>query len=71
MISISNADRDKAVEFIRAYASMLHEQVVRTTKVANEHRMAINLANKLNRKKPLPVGVKPDRKQTTNNRKDK
>lgn len=64
MISISNADRDKAVEFLRAYASMLQEKGVRTTKLLNERRMALNLANKLNRKKPSPVDSTPDRKQT-------
>ena len=67
MISISNADRDKAVEFIRAYASMLQEKGMRTTKQLNERRMALNLANKLDRKKPLPVETKPGRKQITEN----
>lgn len=52
MIGISNADRDKAVEFIRAYASMLQER-----------GMALNLAKKLERKQTLPVESKLDKKQ--------
>lgn len=62
MISISNADRDKAVELIRAYASMLQERGMRTTKQVNYRRMALNLAKKLERKPTLPVQSDPDRK---------
>ncbi len=43
---------------------MLQEKGVRTTKLLNERRMALNLANKLDRKKPSPVDSTPDRKQT-------
>lgn len=64
MISISNADRDKVVEYLRAYASNLQTQGMHTTKQFNERRMALNLANKLERKKPLPVESMPQRKQT-------
>lgn len=53
MISISNADRDKAVEFLRAYASHLQGRGMRTTKLINARRMALNLANKLERKKEV------------------
>lgn len=63
MIGISNADRDKAVEFIRAYASMLQERGMRTTTQFNARRMALNLAKKLERKQMLPVVSKPDKKQ--------
>lgn len=61
MISISNADRDKAIDFLKAYASLLQENGVCTTKTLNERRMALNLAKKLSRK---AVESKPDRKQT-------
>lgn len=64
MISISNADRDKAVEFIRAYASMLPEREMRTTKQVNDRRMALNLAKKLERKPTLPASAMRDKKQT-------
>lgn len=62
MISISNADRDKAVEFLRAYASLLKEHGMRTTKQINARRMALNLAKKLERKQTFPVQSDPDRK---------
>lgn len=64
MISISNADRDKVVEYLRAYASTLQIQGMHTTKQFNERRMALNLAKKLELKKPLPVESTPDREQT-------
>lgn len=63
MIGISNADRDKAVEFIRAYAAKLQECGMRTTMQFNARRMALNLAEKLARKQTLPVASKPDKKQ--------
>lgn len=63
MISISNADRDKAVEFLREYASLLQEHGMRSTKQINARRMALNLAKKLERKQTLPVESKPDKKQ--------
>lgn len=50
MICISNADRYKAVEFIRAYASMLQERGMRTTREMNARRLALNLSRKLERK---------------------
>lgn len=52
MIRISNTDRDKTVEFLKAYASMLKLQGYTTTREANTARIAQNLANKLERKKP-------------------
>lgn len=55
MISISNADRDKAVEFLRAYASILQECGMRTTKQENARRMVLNLAKKMERKQPFTV----------------
>lgn len=55
MISISNQDRDKAVEFLKAFASMLKEQGMHSTKEVNARRMALNLAGKLERKRPLQV----------------
>lgn len=62
MIGNSNADRDKAVEFLRAYASYLQEHGMRTTKLINARRMALNLANKMERKQPLPVESETKRK---------
>lgn len=63
MISISNADRDKMVEFLRAYASDLQEHGMHTLKQINARRMALILAKKLERKQPLPVESRPDKKQ--------
>lgn len=60
MISISNADRDKAVEFLKAYATLLKEGRTRTLKTLNQQRMAMLLAKKLERKQ---VEARPDRKQ--------
>lgn len=54
MISISNADRDKAIEFLRAYAFLLQESGICSTRMANARRMALNLANKLERKSKIP-----------------
>lgn len=65
MISISNTDRDKAVEFLRAYACHLQEHGMRTTKLINARRMALNLAKKMERKQPLPVESEPNRKPIT------
>lgn len=59
MISISNADRDKAVEFLKAYAALLKEGKMRTLKTLNQQRMALILAKKLERKQ---VEARPDRK---------
>lgn len=50
MISISNADRDKIVEDLREYASLLQERGMRTATEYNKRRLALNLANKLERK---------------------
>lgn len=58
MISISNADRDKAVEFLKAYAALLKEGKTRTLRTLNQQRMALILAKKLERK---PVEARPDR----------
>lgn len=57
MIGISNADRDKAVEFIRAYASMLQECGMHTTTQFNARRMALNLA-KNGAQADAPGGIK-------------
>lgn len=62
MISISNADRDKVVEFMRAYASLMQERGMRTAKQINARRMALNLANKMERKPTIPMPSDPDRK---------
>ena len=61
MISISNADRDNAVRFLRAYASLLKGQRRLTSRVLNQRRMAMNLALKLDRKRPLPAADSPGR----------
>lgn len=61
MVSISNADRDKAVEFIRAYVYMLLERGMCTAKQVNARRMALNLANKLERKPTFPAVAMPDK----------
>lgn len=53
MISIANADRDKAVEFLRSYASLLQEHGMHTTREVNARRMALKLANKIERKPML------------------
>ena len=55
MISISNQDRDKAVEFLKAFASLLREHGMQSTKQMNARRMALNLAVKLKRKLPVPA----------------
>lgn len=65
MINISNADRNKVVEFLRAYASMLQEQGMRSTTLYNKRRLALNLAKKLDSKKPFAVETRPDRKRIT------
>jgi hypothetical protein len=52
MISISNADRDKAVEYLKAYAVAMEERGIRSNKEYNKKRMALNLAKKLERKQP-------------------
>lgn len=51
MVNISNADRDKIVEFLRAYASLIRGRGMKSTKEYNQQRMACNLAQKLERKK--------------------
>lgn len=51
MIAISDTDRDKAVAFLKAYAALL-QGIGRTTRQANDRRMALNLAAKLGRKQP-------------------
>lgn len=59
MIHISNADRDKAVEYIRAYADSLDEEARRSTQMYNVRRMARILANKLEMKQPKSAQTKP------------
>lgn len=59
MIRISNADRDKAVEYIEAYADSLTEAESTSTRMYNVRRMAQNLAKKLGRKKPEGAQLKP------------
>lgn len=51
MVNISNADRDKAVEFLRAYVALVREHGARSTKEYNQQRMASILAKKLERNK--------------------
>lgn len=58
MISISNQDRDKAVEFLKAFASLLREHGMRSTKQMNARRMALNLAAKLERKQITEKTIK-------------
>lgn len=60
MISISNADRDKTVEFLRDYAVLLKASGKRTLKAINQQRVALLLAKKLERKE---VEARPYRKQ--------
>lgn len=50
MVNISNADRDKAVELLRAYAALLQQHGCRSTKDFNARRVASILAKKLERK---------------------
>ena len=59
MISISNADRDKAVEYLRAYAEAVRERGTRSTTEYNKTRMALNLAAKLERKQAEALPRKP------------
>ncbi|MCF0187919.1 MAG: hypothetical protein HUK04_00270 [Bacteroidaceae bacterium] len=63
MISISNADRDKAVEYIRAYADSLAEAAQSSTRMYNVRRMARHLADKLDRKQPESAQAKPSQEQ--------
>lgn len=63
MISISNADRDKVVEILQAYASLIKENGMRTIKQTNARSMALRLAKKLGRKHEFPMGSKILRKQ--------
>ena len=58
MISISNQDRDKAVEFLKAFASLLREHGMQSTKQMNARRMALNLAAKLERKQITEKAIK-------------
>lgn len=51
MVNISNADRDKVVEYLRAYAALIRERGMKSTKEYNQQRMASILAKKLERKK--------------------
>lgn len=62
MIGISNTDRDKAVKFLRAYATLLQERGTRTASVINARRMALNLAGKLERKPTVPPQSEPGTK---------
>ncbi len=61
MIHISNADRNKAVEYIRSYADSLDEEARRSTQMYNVRRMARILANKLERKQPEIAQTKPSK----------
>jgi hypothetical protein len=61
MISISNQDRDKAVEYLRAFAASVDDRGLRSSTLSNKRRMALNLAAKLERKMPEPL---PQRKPT-------
>ncbi len=58
MIIISNTDRDRAVEYIRAYVSMLDKRGTLPVRLCNKRRMARKLAMKLEGRKPFPS--KPD-----------
>ena len=58
MISISNQDRDKTVEFLKAFASLLREHGMQSTKQMNARRMALNLAAKLERKQITEKTIK-------------
>lgn len=60
MISISNADRDKTVEFLRDYAALLKASGKRTLKTINQQRVSLLLAKKLERK---AVETIPNRKR--------
>ena len=52
MVSISNADRDMAVAYIRAYAESLTEAARGSSAKANTRRMARLLADRLAKKTP-------------------
>lgn len=63
MISISNADRDKTVEYLRAYAALLQGDSERTVREINTRRMALNLAGRLERKPKLTTLSGPIKRQ--------
>lgn len=64
MIAISNADRDKIVEFLRAYAVQLGKKETHHTPTVNARRMALRLARRLEDRKPLHKQIK-ERKTST------
>lgn len=61
MINISNSDRDKAVEYLRAYADSLSQEARASIRMYNVRRMARNLADKLERKQPECPQSKPSK----------
>ena len=60
MISISNADRDKIVEFLRMLAAELQERPTQSLRRRNARRTALLLASKLEIKKSFPKPGKDD-----------
>ena len=60
MISISNADRDKIVEFLRMLAAELQERPTQSLRRRNARRTALLLASKLETRKTFPKPGKDD-----------
>lgn len=60
MISISNADRDQIVEYLRMLAAELQERPTQSLRRRNARRLALLLANKLEAKKTFPKPGKND-----------
>ncbi len=55
MITISNSDRDRAVECLRAYAATIPRDATTSTRLTNTRRLALNLAKKLERKRQTTI----------------
>ena len=53
MVSISNRDRDKAVEYLRAYADSLTASARDSVRLSNIRHMARRLADRLERKRTV------------------
>ena len=60
MISISNADRNKIVEFLRMLAAELQERPTQSLRRRNARRPALLLASKLETRKAFPKPGKDD-----------
>lgn len=60
MVSISNSDRDRMVEYLKEYREILAQEKAKTSKAHNRWRMLNNLVRKISKK---PVENRPNRKK--------